>query len=311
MKKPVLVIMAAGMGSRYGGLKQIDPVDKQGHIIMDFSIYDAHRAGFEEVIFIIRKEHEMLFREAIGDRVSRSMKVSYAFQDVSDLPDGFEVPEGRKKPWGTGHAVLSARHLISGPFAVINADDYYGVEAFRLIYDELTAGCGDDKEKAEDDTLGCVMVGYLLKNTLTDFGSVSRGVCSVTQNKELDTIVERTKIIRAKEGPAYTEDDGKTWTALDENSVVSMNMWGFPGSFMKVLGDRFPDFLRKNLPVNPEKCEYFLPFVVNDLMEEGRAKVRVLTTQDVWHGVTYPQDKEEVTRAMEDLKKKGIYPEDF
>ena len=301
MKKPVLVIMAAGMGSRYGGLKQIDPVDDQGHIIMDFSVYDAHRAGFEEVVFIIKKENEQLFRDAIGDRVSRTMKVHYVFQDVSALPEGYSVPQGRVKPWGTGHAVLCAKQVTDGPFAVINADDYYGAEAFRLIYDSLM----------NEQEATYTMVGYLLKNTLTENGSVARGVCTTDENGYLETIVERTKIIRTKEGASFSEDDGKTWQDVSADSVVSMNMWGFPHSFMEELERRFPAFLDENLPVNPLKCEYFLPFVVNDLMKEGKVKVRVLTTHDVWHGVTYAEDKQGVVDAMRRLKEQGLYPEKF
>ena len=304
MNKPVLVIMAAGMGSRYGGLKQIDPVDEQGHIIMDFSIYDARRVGFEEVIFIIKKENEQLFRDAIGDRISKGMKVQYAFQDISDLPEGFEPPAGRKKPWGTGHAVLSARDLIRGPFAVINADDSYGVEAFRLVYDFLA-------KQEEKGTLPeeYVMAGYLLKNTLTGNGSVARGVCTTDDSDNLTSIVERTKIIRTEEGAAYLDDDGRTWVPVSGDSVVSMNMWGFPYSFLTHLKDRFPRFLEKEMKKNPTGCEYFLPFVVNDLMEEGKAKVKVETVHDVWHGVTYAGDKQEVVKAMQALKEEGVYPE--
>ncbi len=305
MKKPVLVIMAAGMGSRYGGLKQIDPVDDKGHIIMDFSIYDARRAGFEEVIFIIKKENEQLFREAIGDRISRTMKVHYVFQETGDLPEGFTVPEGRVKPWGTGHAVLSARDVIHGPFAVINADDYYGPEALRLVYDFLAA---QENGSGEEQKQEYVMAGYLLKNTLTDNGSVARGVCSVDDSGNLVSIVERTKIIRTADGAAYSEDDGKTWIQVDQDSVVSMNMWGFPESFLGELKERFPRFLERELERNPLKCEYFLPFVVNDLMEEGRVRVKVLTVHDVWHGVTYAEDKQEVVDAMRAMKEAGAYP---
>lgn len=313
MKKPVLVIMAAGMGSRYGGLKQIDPVDEQGHIIMDFSIYDAHRAGFEEVVFIIKRENEQLFRDAIGDRVSRVMKVHYVFQDVENLPEGFRVPEGREKPWGTGHAVLCASSVADGPFVVINADDYYGAEAFSLIYSYLTSS-GQAQRKdagrgAECEEYG--MVGYLLKNTLSGNGSVARGVCTTSEDGYLRTIVERTKIIRDRDGAAYSEDGGKTWIPVCPNSVVSMNMWGFPASFMEELKARFPKFLQENLDENPLKCEYFLPFVVNDLMAEGKARVKVLTTQDVWHGVTYAEDKQEVVEALQELKDEGLYPESF
>ena len=305
MKKPVLVIMAAGMGSRYGGLKQIDPVDPEGHIIMDFSIYDAQRAGFEEVVFVIRRENEQLFREAIGDRVSRKMKVKYAFQELSDLPEGFQVPEGRTKPWGTGHAVLSAAAVTDGPFAVINADDYYGEQAFRLIYDYLM------KMQEKDWHDRYVMVGYLLKNTLTENGSVSRGICTTSPDGYLETIVERTKIIRTPEGAAFSEDDGASWTEVDPDSIVSMNVWGFPADFMKELKERFPAFLKENLEKNPLKCEIYLPFVVNDLMKEGKARVQVLTTPDLWHGITYHQDKADFEQAVQELKNKGVYPQDF
>lgn len=305
MKKPVLVIMAAGMGSRYGGLKQIDPVDPEGHIIMDFSIYDAQRAGFEEVVFVIRRENEQLFREAIGDRVSRKMKVKYAFQELSDLPEGFQVPEGRTKPWGTGHAVLSAAAVTDGPFAVINADDYYGEQAFRLIYDYLM----NMQEKNWHDRY--VMVGYLLKNTLTENGSVSRGICTTSPDGYLETIVERTKIIRTPEGAAFSEDEGASWTAVDPDSIVSMNVWGFPADFMNELKERFPGFLKENLEKNPLKCEIYLPFVVNDLMKEGKVRVQVLTTPDLWHGITYHQDKADFEQAVQELKNKGVYPQDF
>ena len=305
MKKPVLVIMAAGMGSRYGGLKQIDPVDPEGHIIMDFSIYDAQRAGFEEVVFVIRRENEQLFREAIGDRVSRKMKVKYAFQELSDLPEGFQVPEGRTKPWGTGHAVLSAAAVTDGPFAVINADDYYGEQAFRLIYDYLM----NMQEKNWHDRY--VMVGYLLKNTLTENGSVSRGICTTSPDGYLETIVERTKIIRTPEGAAFSEDEGVSWTGVDPDSIVSMNVWGFPADFMNELKERFPGFLKENLEKNPLKCEIYLPFVVNDLMKEGKVRVQVLTTPDLWHGITYHQDKADFEQAVQELKNKGVYPQDF
>ena len=305
MKKPVLVIMAAGMGSRYGGLKQIDPVDPEGHIIMDFSIYDAQRAGFEEVVFVIRRENEQLFREAIGDRVSRKMKVKYAFQELSDLPEGFQVPEGRTKPWGTGHAVLSAAAVTDGPFAVINADDYYGEQAFRLIYEYLM------KMQEKDWHDRYVMVGYLLKNTLTENGSVSRGICTTSPDGYLETIVERTKIIRTPEGAAFSEDEGASWTAVDPDSIVSMNVWGFPADFMNELKERFPGFLKENLEKNPLKCEIYLPFVVNDLMKEGKARVQVLTTPDLWHGITYHQDKADFEQAVQELKNKGVYPQDF
>ena len=264
MNKPVLVIMAAGMGSRYGGLKQIDPVDEDGHIIMDFSMFDARRAGFEKVIFIIKKENEADFREAVGDRMSKYMEVSYAFQELSNIPEGYAVPEGRIKPWGTAHAVLSCIDQIDGPFAVINADDYYGTHAFKMAYDFLI--------QAQEDTVPAqyMMVGYRLENTLTDNGYVSRGVCETDENGYLADINERTHIEKRDGGAAYTEDDGKTWTSLPGETPVSMNMWGFTGGFMKELVKRFPVFLEKSIPENPLKCEYFLPFVVDELLQEKK-----------------------------------------
>ena len=304
MKKPVLVIMAAGMGSRYGGMKQIDPVDEQGHIIMDFSIYDAKRAGFEKVIFIIKRENEQIFREAVGDRVSRTMETAYAFQELTNIPEGFEVPEGRVKPWGTGHAILSAADLIDGPFAVINADDYYGPQAFSLIYDQL---CNHE----DDERYQYAMVGYVLKNTVTENGHVARGVCQIDESGLLQGITERTMIIKTATGTAYSEDKGQTWTDISPDSLVSMNMWGFTGSFMKELKDRFPAFLEKGLKSDPVKCEYFLPFVVDELLKEGKAQAKVLPTKDKWYGVTYKEDKQTVVDAIKRLKAEGLYPEVF
>ena len=306
MKKPVLVIMAAGMGSRYGGMKQVDPIDEMGHIIMDFSVFDARRAGFEEVIFIIKREMEEVFREVIGDRISRTMKVHYVYQELSELPGCFTVPEGRVKPWGTGHAVLCAASVIDGPFAVINADDYYGTHAFKLIYDALCTEPDTDGGKQH-----YVMIGYHLKNTLTENGSVARGVCTVDEDGRLSSIEELTRIIKTEDGAVYSGDEGKTWTKLDPDSVVSMNMWGFPESFLKELGDLFPRFLEDNLKTNPLRCEYFLPFAVNDLMKEHKADVTVMTTPDVWHGVTYAQDKQSVVDAMQKLREEGVYPKEF
>lgn len=302
MKEPVLVIMAAGMGSRYGGLKQIDPVDAEGHIIMDFSIYDAVRAGFKKVVFIIKKENEADFRESIGNRMEKQVQVEYVFQDLHNLPEGFEVPEGRVKPWGTGHAVLSALPIIDGPFAVINADDYYGQQAFQMIYDFLTTH--EDEEKYE-----YTMVGYLLENTLTENGHVARGVCETDENQKLTAITERTRIEKTASGPAYTEDDGATWNPLPPDAVVSMNMWGFTASMLKELKERFPAFLQENLPKNPLKCEYFLPFVVDELIREGKAEVTVLKSRDRWYGVTYKEDKPVVVKAIQMLKDSGLYPQ--
>ncbi len=300
MKKPVLIIMAAGMGSRYGGLKQIDPIDAQGHIIMDFSIYDAKKAGFEEVVFIIKKENEKDFKEVIGERVSQFMKVHYVFQDINNLPEGFAVPEGRVKPWGTGHAVLSAIGVVDAPFAVINADDYYGADAFKKIYDFLTT-------HEDDDKYHYTMVGYVLENTLTENGHVARGVCVTDEEGYLLGINERTHIEKRPEGAAYTED-GKTWIVIPEGSTVSMNMWGFSASLMKELEARFPAFLEKAMKENPLKGEYFLPSVVSDLLAEGKADAMVLTSKDRWFGVTYKEDKPFVVNAIQKMKDDGKYP---
>lgn len=302
MKKPVLVVMAAGMGSRYGGLKQIDPVDEYGNIIMDFSIYDAIRAGFQKVVFIIKKENEENFREAIGNRISEQLEVAYVYQDLHNLPEGYEVPEGRVKPWGTGHAVLSCIDVIDGPFVVINADDYYGSHAFKMAYDYLSS-------HEDDGTYRYMMVGYQLENTLTENGHVARGVCVTDENGYLQKINERTHIEKHGDVTAYTEDDGQTWTAIPAGSTVSMNMWGFTESIMIELKQRFGKFLNDNLEKNPLKCEYFLPFVVDELLTEGRATVEVLKSMDKWYGVTYKEDKPYVVAAIRALKEQGLYPE--
>lgn len=302
MEKPVLVIMAAGMGSRYGGLKQIDKIDSNGHIIMDYSIYDAYRAGFEKVVFIIKRENLDIFKEVVGDAVSAKMEVSFVFQDVANLPEGFLVPEGRVKPWGTAHAVLSCIEEVKGPFAVINADDYYGPEAFKLIYDYLSTG--EDGKKYR-----YVMVGYELGKTVTENGSVARGICMADDNNNLISVVEKTRIEKKDEGIAYTEDNGESWHPLSEDTIVSMNMWGFTRSILEEIKERFPAFLEKGLKENPEKCEFYLPTVVSQLLEENKAEVKVLTTTGQWHGVTYKEDKEVVVKALEQLRVEGLYPE--
>lgn len=302
MKKPVLIIMAAGMGSRYGGLKQIDPVDGQGHIIMDFSIYDAVKAGFEKVIFIIKKENEQDFKEKIGDRLEQRIQVEYVYQDMENLPEDFSVPEGRVKPWGTAHAVLSCLSAVDGPFAVINADDYYGQQAFQMIYDFLAS-------HKDTDRYQYTMVGYMLENTLTENGHVARGVCETDENGKLTKITERVRIEKRADGPAYTEDDGTTWVSLSGDTVVSMNMWGFTEGMLPEIRDRFAAFLRENIQKNPLKCEYFLPFVVDELIREDKAEVTVLKSGDRWYGVTYREDKPVVVKAIQDLKDKGMYPQ--
>lgn len=302
MKKPVLVVMAAGMGSRYGGLKQIDPVDKEGHIIMDFSIFDAVKAGFEKVVFIIKKENEQDFRDAIGDRLSEKIKVSYVFQELTNLPEGYVVPEGRVKPWGTGHAIMSCMGEIDGPFVVINADDFYGSHAFQVAYDYLTT------HQDEEGIYRYMMVGYRLENTLTDNGHVARGVCEMDAQGYLADIHERTHIEKRGNGAAYTEDEGKTWIPISGDATVSMNMWGFSESILGELQSRFSAFLEENLKKNPLKCEYFLPFVVDELLKEGRATVAVEKSQDKWFGVTYKEDKPMVMAAIQNLKDQGVYP---
>lgn len=301
MSRPVLVIMAAGMGSRYGGLKQLDPVGNHGQLIIDYSIYDARRAGFETVVFVIKPENEADFKSCIGDRVSKSMNVLYAYQLKEDLPEGYRVPAERQKPWGTAHAALAARKLVDGPFAVINADDYYGPEAYREIYNYLsTHGDGELYEY--------VMVGYLLKNTVSENGTVARGVCEEDGDHYLSRITERTKIAQ---GPPlrYTEDDGATWTVLPEDTIVSLNMWGFTRSFLDEAWARFPAFLDKALAENPAKAEYFLPSVVSQLVDEGRARVKVLRSGDKWYGVTYREDKPMVVAAIAEKTKAGLYPD--
>ncbi len=301
MNKPVLVIMAAGMGSRYGGLKQLDPVGNHGQLIIDYSIYDARRAGFETVVFVIKPEIEEDFKRCIGDRVSKSMDVRYAYQLKEDLPEGYSVPEERRKPWGTAHAALAARNVVDGPFAVINADDYYGPEAFREIYGYLSA-------HADGDVYEYVMVGYLLKNTVTENGTVARGVCEETADNFLTRVTERTKIEKG-EPPRYTEDDGQTWTELSGDTIVSMNMWGFTRSFLDEAWARFPAFLDKALAENPAMAEYFLPTVVSQLIDEGKARVKVLRSEDKWYGVTYREDKPTVVSAIAEKTASGLYPD--
>ena len=301
MNKPVLVVMAAGMGSRYGGLKQLDPIDDNGHVILDYSVYDAHRAGFDTVIFVIKPEIEDVFREKIGNRIAKVMNVEYVFQNKEDLPEGYTVPEGREKPWGTAQAVLAARHVVDGPFAVINADDYYGPEGFEEIYNYLLH---------HPDTPGMyeyAMVGYLLKNTVTENGTVARGVCTETASGYLHSVIERTKIRKGDRCPQYTED-GESWNDLCEDDIVSMNLWGFQKSYLEEAWAGFPAFLDQALAENPLKGEYFLPTVVSNLLSQLKARVKVLRSNDKWYGVTYKEDKPGVGAALAELREKGVYP---
>ena len=303
--KPILVVMAAGMGSRYGGLKQIDPVGPSGEAILDYSLYDARRAGFETVVFIIKHEIEDAFKEAVGARALRAgFEVRYAYQQLDKLPEGFTVPEGRVKPWGTAHAILVAEEAIgNAPFAVINADDYYGPQGFQLVYDYLST-------HADGDRCAWAMVGFLLGNTVSANGSVSRGVCVTDESRNLVSVTERTCIAPYAGGIHYSEDGGESWTDLDENSVVSMNLWGFTPDYVQKAKAGFAAFLQENLPVNPLKCEYYLPSVVTAALQQGKAEVRVLTSTDKWHGITYREDKPELVAALQQMSAQGLYPAD-
>ena len=301
MKKPILVVMAAGMGSRYAGLKQIDPVGPNGEVIIDYSLFDARRAGFETVVFIIKHEIEDAFKEAIGNRISKVMDVRYAIQQLDDLPDGYTAPADRTKPWGTSHAILSARDVIDAPFAVINADDYYGPEAFQVIYDYLST-------HEDGDVYSYAMVGYLLKNTVTENGHVARGICVENADNTLAEVTERTRIETFEGGIHFTEDDGASWTDVPGDTVVSMNLWGFTPGFVTEAQNRFAKFLDKALVENPLKGEYFLPSVVSELIAEGKANVQVLRSHDKWYGVTYKEDKPVVVAAIGEKIESGLYP---
>ena len=295
--EPTLVIMAAGMGSRFGGLKQMTPVDEEGHFIIDFSLYDAYQAGFRRVAFIIKREIEQTFRETIGARMEKWFHVDYVYQELDRLPEGFAVPEGRRKPWGTAHAVACCRGVVEGPFAVINSDDFYGRGAYEAIYRFLT------ENKAPHHY---AMLGYQLRNTVTEFGSVARGVCHVQDGMLLD-ITERTKIFKRGQDAAYTED-GETFVPLSGDSLVSMNFWGFTPEILDEIWDAFPAFLAENLPVNPEKCEFYLPTFVGSRLAEKKVSVRVLPCRETWHGVTYKEDLDSVKSAIGALKREGKYP---
>ena len=299
-KKPVLVVLAAGMGSRYGGLKQIDPVGCQGEAILDYSIFDAHLAGFDTVVLIIKEAIKDDFMQTVGKRLEKApVEIRYAYQELDMLPEGYTLPEGRTKPWGTSHAVLSAAEAIDGaPFAVINADDYYGRSAFQLIYNWLAAA---------EDPYGYCMVGYELSKTVTENGSVARGVCETDAMGNLTGVVERTRIEKYEGGIHFTED-GEAWTDLAPQTIVSMNLWGFMPSMLQEIADRFPPFLDKALAENPLKGEYFLPLPVQQLIQEQKATVKVLPSPDRWYGVTYAADKPVVVAALKAMTEEGKYP---
>ena len=295
---PVLVVMAAGLGSRYGGLKQIDPVDEDGRVIMDYSLFDAARAGFRRAVCVINPAHGDAFQAAL--RPVQGLEIGLAYQALdTEFPAGVAVPEGRVKPWGTGHAVLAASPLIDAPFAVINADDFYGPATFQAIYGFLAA------EHAESDY---AMVGFRLKNCLTDNGSVSRGICSVDEEGYLLDVTERTKIYGPAASPRYTEDEGRSFTPLSPESYTSLNVWGFQPGFLRHLKQGFLEFLENEVPLNPLKAEYYLPFAVNRLLKEGSATARVLPTPEKWYGVTYKEDMPAFRAALREMKECGIYP---
>lgn len=301
MKKPTLVILAAGMGSRYGGLKQMDPVDEYGNLIIDFSIYDARRAGFEKVVFIIKKKNEEEFKESIGNKISKYMEVDYVFQELTLVPEGFKIPEGRVKPWGTAHAVYCCKGIVKEPFVVINADDYYGVDAFKSLYDYLTTHKDDEKYRY-------AMVGYELGKTLTENGSVARGCCITDNEGNLKTIAERMHIEKRGDHAVYTED-GETFHPLPFDTMVSMNMWGFSPSIIIELESAIERFFEHEVEKNPLKAECFLPIEVDKLLKADIATVQVLTSSEKWFGVTYKEDKPFVVESIQALKDKGIYPQ--
>ncbi len=303
MKEPILVIMAAGMGSRYGGLKQIDPVDPYGNIIMDYSIYDAMQAGFKKFVFVIKHQIEEDFKKVIGNRIEKRAEVHYAYQEMDKIPEGLiEIPAERVKPWGTGHAILCCREFLDAPFAVINADDFYGRDAFVQLFNYL-------KSAEEADPMKISMVGYILENTLTDNGHVARGVCRVSEDGYLQKIDERTMIQKIDGQAHYSEDGGKTFVAVSNTAPVSMNMWGFPLAYLRALERKFPAFLQKTVKENPLKGEFFLPIVVDELLQAGEATVEVLHSADKWFGVTYKEDKPAVEAGIQALKDRGLYPE--
>ena len=297
MANPVLVVMAAGMGSRYGGLKQIDPVGPNGQIIMHYSIYDAWKAGFRRVVFIIKEELLDPFRERIGNAAEKLMQVDYVFQSPDKLPEGCTMPEGRTKPLGTGHAIYCVRGVVSEPFAVINADDFYGAQAFQCLYDYL-------KDAQDDDKYRYCMVGYRVENTLTENGTVSRGICEADENGYLADIVERTAISRDANGVISDPEAGE----IAEGTLVSMNMWGFTPSFLDELETGLRTFMTDELPKNPAKGEYYLPFAVDHLIQNGQATAKVLQTSAQWYGVTYKEDKPVVVDALRRMTEAGLYP---
>jgi hypothetical protein len=305
-QQPALIIMAAGIGSRYGGLKQVDPVGPNGEIVIDYSIYDALRAGFGKIIFLIRKEIEEIFHEKVGQAIDQRIETAYVLQDLDNVPAGFSVPPGRVKPWGTAHAVLCCKDAVDRPFAVVNADDFYGLGAYQVLANHLRQ-TGDPAGGPASRPSDYSMVGYVLRNALSDHGSVARGVCTITPDGYLDSVHERTRIEKFGEAVKYSEN-GVDWVDIPADSTVSMNTWGFTPSIFAELQARFPAFLERNA-VNLLKAEFFLPDVVNELLVEGRVRVKVLPTGEKWFGVTYPQDRPIVQQAIRERIQQGVYPE--
>jgi hypothetical protein len=303
MPSPTLVVMAAGIGSRYGGLKQMDPVGPSGEIILDYSIYDALKSGFKHVVFVIRQDIEAAFRDRVGRHIEDLCDTKYVIQNINDVPEGYAIPPSRRKPWGTGHAVYACRGTVETPFAVINADDFYGRNSFLIL------GVYLQSVKDAESQYNYCMVGYILKNTLTRHGYVARGVCTVDENATLVNVREHTHIERVGGHIKNQEPDG-TWINLAENTIVSLNMWGFTPSLFHELIQRFPEFLEKNKN-NLLKTEFFLPDVVGDLIAEGKARVKVLKTDERWFGVTYKEDKDHVKNEINKLIILGKYPENL
>ncbi len=296
--KPALVVMAAGVGSRYGGLKQIDPVGPSGEIMLDYSVFDAMRAGFERVVFIIRHDIEKDFKAIIGSHFVDRIKVDYVFQELSSkLPQGFSVPADRKKPWGTGHAILCCKEIVNEPFAVINADDFYGRESYKILYDYLT--------KLSNTSTDFCLVGYKLGNTLSPHGHVARGICEVDESGMLKSVVERLKIEKTADGARFEEGEGK-WGRLTGEETASMNMFGFTPALFKMLEEKFPKFLEK--AVNNPKAEFLMPSIADELIKEGKITMRVLKTNSTWFGVTYKEDKPQVAASIMKLIEAGEYP---
>ncbi len=297
--KPALIIMAAGMGSRFGGLKQVTPLGPSGELIIDYSIHDAMEAGFERIVFVIKHEIEDVFKEFIGNRIEKIVQTDYVFQELNELPEGYSIPEGRVKPYGTAHAVWCCRNVVKGPFMVINSDDYYGKDCFKLIYDFIT-------NPVNDGIKHLAMAGYILENTLTENGTVSRGVCELGENNKVISIQERTKIAVRDGKPMFTEDDGNTWTELEKGCYVSMNCWGYPEGMFDIFDRELRVFL-DGIDANPLKGEFYLPIMADKMTKEGIADVTVLPVSDKWFGVTYAEDKPKVMAALKDLADRGVY----